>query len=176
MKDNKFKTMKKVMMLIVLSALLISCGGDKKGEEKENNSMKLSAPVESQKEEVQEGVTKVYLSGNDQMKFNKNEIKVPAGTTVELTFEHVGKMSKEAMGHNFVLLKEGTNVQEFAQEALEFNDYIPEGSDALIVHTEMLGGGQKTTITFEAPEKGKYDYICSFPGHVALMNGVFTVE
>jgi azurin len=40
----------------------------------------------------------------------------------------------------------------------------------------MLGGGQKTTITFQAPEKGDYDFICSFPGHVALMNGIFTVE
>jgi azurin len=82
------------------------------------------------------------------------------------------------MGHNFVLLKKGTNVQEFGQEALEYkdNDYIPQDSDVIIVHSEMLGGGQKTTITFQAPEKGDYDFICSFPGHVALMNGIFTVE
>lgn len=162
----------------MLSALLMACGGDKKNEEKESKSIKLKTPTEANKEEAQDGVTRVYLTGNDKMKFNKNEIRVPAGNTIELTFEHVGKMSKETMGHNFVLLKEGTNVQEFGQKALKFknNDYIPEGSDAIIVHTEMLGGGQKTTITFEAPEKGNYDYICSFPGHVALMSGVFIVE
>jgi azurin len=170
--------MKKGMMFFLLTALLIACGGDKKNEKKESEGIKLKAPTEASKEEAQDGVTKVYLSGNDKMKFNTNEIKVPAGNTIELTFEHVGKMSKETMGHNFVLLKEGTNVQEFGQEALNFkdNDYIPEGSEAIIVHTEMLGGGQKTTITFEAPKKGNYNYICSFPGHVALMNGVFIVE
>jgi azurin len=40
----------------------------------------------------------------------------------------------------------------------------------------MIGGGEQTTITFDAPEKGVYDFICSFPGHVALMQGKFIVE
>ncbi|MBZ9777454.1 azurin [Psychroflexus sp. CAK8W] len=169
--------MKKILMLLLSTTLLISCGGDGKKEEKKENSIKLNTQ-EKPNEEKEEGVTRVYLTGSDQMKFNKNEIVVNAGDKVILTFEHVGKLPKETMGHNFVLLKEGTNVQEFGQEALEFkeNDYIPEGSDAIITHTEMLGGGEKTEITFKAPAKGKYDYICSFPGHVALMNGVLTVK
>ena len=40
----------------------------------------------------------------------------------------------------------------------------------------MLGGGEETTIEFEAPAKGEYTFICSFPGHYALMNGKFIVE
>lgn len=166
-------------MLLFSATLLMSCGGDGKKEEKKENSIKLNSPTsELAKEEKEDGVTKVYLSGSDQMKFNKNEIRVKAGDKVVLTFEHVGTMSKETMGHNFVLLENGTNVQEFGQEALEFKDngYIPENSDAIIVHTKMLGGGEKTEITFQAPEKGSYDFICSFPGHVALMNGTFIVE
>lgn len=164
-------------MLLLSATLLASCGEDGKKEEKKDDSLKLNKAVEA-KEEKEDGVTKVYLSGSDQMKFNKNEIKVSAGDKVILTFEHVGKMSKETMGHNFVLLKKDTNVQEFGQEALEYkdNDYIPEDSDAIITHTKMLGGGEKTEITFTAPEKGNYDYICSFPGHVALMKGILTVE
>lgn len=170
--------MKKLFMLLFSATLVMSCGGDGKKEEKKEESIKLNSPSSEDKEEKEEGVTRVYLTGNDQMKFNKNEIKVKAGDKVILTFEHVGEMSKETMGHNFVLLEQGTDVQDFAQEALEYqdNDYIPENSDAIIAHTKMLGGGEKTEITFQAPEKGKYDYICSFPGHVALMNGVFIVE
>jgi azurin len=168
--------MKKTLALLLLStSLLIGCGGEsKKSEEKQ--SIKINS---SSNEKVkEEGISEVYLSGSDQMKYNKNQITVTAGDEVVLTFEHVGKLPKETMGHNFVLLKKGTNVQEFGQEALEYkdNDYIPQDSDVIIVHTEMLGGGQKTTITFQAPEKGYYDFICSFPGHVALMNGIFTVE
>jgi len=169
--------MKKILMSLLTVALLASCGGDAKKEEKKDNSLKLNK-TETAKEEKEEGVTKVYLTGSDQMKFNKSEIRVTAGDKVVLTLEHVGKMSKETMGHNFVLLKQGTNVQEFGQEAVDYkeNDYIPEGSDAIIVHTKMLGGGEKTEITFDAPEKGNYDFICSFPGHVALMKGILTVE
>ena len=101
-----------------------------------------------------------------------------AGDEVVLTFEHVGEMSVETMGHNFVLLKKDTDVQEFGQKAVEAkeNDYIPEDTDAVIVHTKMIGGGEKTEITFQAPEKGKYDFVCSFPGHLSLMKGIFIVE
>lgn len=170
--------MKNIFVLLFSAALLISCGGEGKKEEKKENSIKLSSNSSESKDAKEEGVTKVYLTGNDQMRYNKTEIKVNAGDEVVLTFEHVGNMSKETMGHNFVLLKKGTDVQEFGQKALEFkaNDYIPENSDAIIVHTEMLGGGEKTEITFQAPEKGEYTYICSFPGHVALMKGTFIVE
>jgi azurin len=172
--------MKKILMLLLSTSLLVSCGGDGKKEEKKDNSLKIGSQTESKDEvaEEEEGVTRVYLTGSDQMKFNKNQITVNAGDEVILTFEHVGKLPKETMGHNFVLLKKGTNVQEFGQEALEYkdNDYIPEDSDAIIVHTKMLGGGEKTEITFTAPEKGNYDYICSFPGHVALMKGILSVE
>lgn len=171
--------MKKFFILLFSVGLLSSCGVDGKKEDKKEDSIKInSSTPEKTKEEKEEGVTRVYLTGNDQMKFNKTEIRVKAGDKVVLTFEHVGTMSKETMGHNFVLLEKGTNVQEFGQKALEFkdNDYIPESSDVVIVHTKMLGGGEKTEITFQAPEKGKYNYICSFPGHVALMNGIFVVE
>ena len=171
--------MKKIFVLFLSATLLASCGGDGKKEEEKNNSLKIGNSTEAKDEVVEEeGVTKVYLTGSDQMKFNKNQITVNAGDEVVLTFEHVGKLPKETMGHNFVLLKKGTNVQEFGQEALEYkeNDYIPENTDAIIVHTKMLGGGEKTQITFEAPAKGNYDYICSFPGHVALMKGILTVK
>jgi azurin len=40
----------------------------------------------------------------------------------------------------------------------------------------LIGGGESTTIEFEAPEKGEYTFLCTFPGHFGLMNGKFIVE
>ncbi|MFN2262037.1 MAG: azurin [Psychroflexus sp.] len=172
--------MKKLLGLLMISAFIaVGCGGnDKKSEDKKDSIKLKSAEPEKETEEKQEGVSEVYLTGNDKMKYNKTEIRVNAGDEVVLTFEHVGEMSVETMGHNFVLLKEGTDVQKFGEKAVEAkdNNYIPEDTDVVIVHTEMIGGGEKTEITFQAPEKGKYDFVCSFPGHLALMRGVFVVE
>jgi azurin len=82
------------------------------------------------------------------------------------------------MGHNFVLLKKKVNLIEFANKAATARDnqYIPVGSDEVIVYTDMIGGGQETTIEFLPPEPGVYDFVCSFPGHYAMMKGKFIVE
>ena len=81
------------------------------------------------------------------------------------------------MGHNFVLLKKETDLDDFAQRAMlaRENEYIPDG-DETITYTKMIGGGESDTITFSAPEKGSYVYICTFPGHYGLMKGVLVVN
>ena len=123
-------------------------------------------------------VTEIVIEGNDKMKFNLSEIKVEAGTTVKLTLKHVGKLPKQAMGHNFVLLKKGVEMKDFAMAAMKVrdNDYIPVDTDQVIAYTDLIGGGESTTIEFEAPEKGEYTFLCTFPGHFGLMNGKFIVE
>lgn len=118
----------------------------------------------------------IVIESNDQMKFDIKEIKVKKGDTIKLTLKHVGQLPKAAMGHNWVLLNADTDMASFAQAAIQArdNDYIP--ADGFIIHTDLLGGGEETTIEFEAPEIGEYTFICSFPGHFALMNGKFIVE
>jgi len=120
----------------------------------------------------------IVIESNDQMKFNLSEITVKEGDTVVLTLKHVGKLPKAAMGHNWVLLAEGTEMAPFAQAAVQArdNDYIPADGEGTIVYTELIGGGEETTIEFTAPAAGEYIFICSFPGHYALMNGKFIVE
>lgn len=83
------------------------------------------------------------------------------------------------MGHNWVLLKEGVDLAAFGQKSATAmdNDYIPASEEgSIIAHTKMLGGGESDTIEFTAPAKGSYEYLCSFPGHYALMRGVLIVE
>lgn len=172
----------KFAFLLLATVLMVGCGEDKK---EENEEIKLEAPSEtsalstSTEEPVANGeVVEVSISGNDQMQFNKNEIRVKAGQTVRLTLNHVGEMTEQVMGHNWVLLKKGTDIPEFGNAAASAkeNNYIPQGTDKVIAHTEMIGGGESVTIEFQAPEAGTYDFICSFPGHFALMKGKFIVE
>ncbi|MBK6264204.1 azurin [Marivirga sp. S37H4] len=177
----------KITVSIVVLGLLMACGGNTSNEEHSEERKPTSQErIQQQAREKEENnvsenseVKEVTIEGNDRMKFNKEEIRVKAGQTVRLTLKHVGEMPKEQMGHNWVLLTQGTDIMEFGQAAAtaQDNDYIPEAeSDKIIVHTELLGGGEEDTIEFTAPEKGTYDFICSFPGHVALMKGKFIVE
>ena len=125
---------------------------------------------------------KLELTGNDQMQFNTKTLEVTAGEKVSLTFKHIGQLQKVAMGHNVVILKAGTPIPPFATKAMTATttDYIPadeESKKAIVAHTKVLGGGESQTITFTAPtEPGDYPYLCTFPGHFALMQGVLKVK
>tara|TARA_B100000963_G_scaffold295177_1_gene266025 strand:- start:11657 stop:12142 length:486 start_codon:yes stop_codon:yes gene_type:complete len=121
---------------------------------------------------------KIEVISNDQMEFIPNILLVNTGQKITLTLKHLGKLDKSIMGHNFVLLKKGTSIEEFGQAALTHseNDYIPINSNATIAYTDLIGGGESSTITFDAPDKGIYDYICSFPGHWSIMKGKLIVK
>lgn len=120
----------------------------------------------------------ITIEGNDRMQFNLSEITVQSGQTVVLTLKHTGRLPVAAMGHNWVLLTQGTDIQQFgiAASKARDNEYIPEDTDQVIVHTALIGGGEETTIEFKAPTAGTYDYICSFPGHYGIMKGKFIVK
>ncbi len=164
---NKFLT------LAVAMTLLVSCG---KKEAKKQEEAKPKTEVATKKEEAKEA--KLEIAGTDQMTFDKKEMHVKAGQKVTLTLKHSGKMGKNVMGHNWVLLKNGTDMAKFAEKAMPAKDngYIPEDKSDIIAYTKVVGGGESVTITFTAPEKGTYDYICSFPGHYSMMNGKLIVE
>lgn len=124
-------------------------------------------------------INTLTLEANDEMQYSTNEMRATAGKPITLTFKHTGKMDKTTMGHDFVLLKKGTDPDAFAHEALgaKDNDYIPKSQISnIIAHTKLIGGGESDTITFTVPEKGTYDYLCSFPGHSALMKGKMIIE
>ena len=167
--------MKKIAF-VFLVALAFSCGDDKK-EQKTETKVERSAFPAATKEDSKENV--VVIEGNDQMKFNKTIIRVKSGQKVKLTLKHVGKMEKAVMGHNWALLVKDADLPAIGNAAAmeADNDYIPaDMEDQIIIHTKMLGGGESDTIEFDAPEPGTYKFMCTFPGHYALMQGEFIVE
>lgn len=124
-------------------------------------------------------VAELTISGGDDMKYDKSTLKVTAGQKVKLTLKHTGKLPKVSMGHNLVILKNGVNDADFAASAIgaKDNDYFPVGGEKdVIAHTKMLGGGESVTIEFTAPARGAYTFICTFPGHAALMKGKLMVQ
>ena len=175
--------MKGILTAIVCLTLLVSCGKSK--EEKITKKTKTTT-IAKPKAEVKkkmvvvdaDGVVNVTMTTSDRMKFNLKKITVKAGQKIKLTLSHTGKLDKRIMGHNVVFLKQGVKMSTFASKAAaaKGNDYIPEGTTAVIANTKMLGGGETTTIEFIAPAAGTYDYICSFPAHYAMMKGKLIVE
>lgn len=164
----------KFTLLASILFLFFACG-EKKEKQVQKEEIQLKSPDPTTSNAA---ITEVTLLATDQMTFNKKEIHIPAGKPVRLTLKHIGTMSVQVMGHNFVLLKEGVTVPGFAMKAVDAkdNDYIPEGTEDVIAHTKMLGGGESDTIEFEAPAPGIYLFLCSFPGHYSLMQGKFIVE
>jgi len=169
----------KKLILVFAATLAISCGNNKKEESETKIGTQVEEPTPIQAETTDDSVAEVLITGNDQMKFNKTEIRVKAGQTVRLTLTHVGEMQITVMGHNWALLTQDADIAAVGQAAAVAadTDYIPmEMADKIIVHTKMLGGGESDTIEFEAPAPGTYTFMCTFPGHYALMQGKFIVE
>jgi len=157
-------------MLFITSLFLAGCNGGNKTQESTKETTK-----EEKTAQPSTISNTVELTANDQMKYDKIELHVKANEKVTLTLKNAGTMPKESMGHNFVLLKDGTDLASFAAEALSAPDHIPVSNPALIAHTKLLGPGESDTIEFTVPA-GSYTYICSFPGHYMTMTGVLTAE
>jgi azurin len=125
--------------------------------------------------------TKIEITGNDQMQYNIKAFEVTEGQKVVLSFKHIGQLPAAAMGHNVVILKAGTAVPAFSGKCAtaKDNQYIPtdeESKKLIVAHTKMLSGGESDEVTFTAPAAGSYPFICTFPGHFAIMQGVMTVK
>ena len=172
--------MKNYLLILGFALFLYSCGGSASTDtatEEPAAEAAVEEPEAPAAPAEPAGEVSLELNGSDQMQYDVTELKVSENFMVTLTLNHTGQLPKQSMGHNFVLLKEGTDVTEFAVNAIAAvdTDYIPAGDD-VIAHTKMLGGGESDTITFMAPPKGTYDFICSFPGHYGIMKGKFIVE
>lgn len=161
-------------MLALSTSLLFSC---KDSQEKEVVTSTYSENKETENLSSLDTI-KITLNSNDKMQFDTAEINVYSGQTVILTLHHTGTMPLSAMGHNFVLLDKRTSISEFAKRAMNAkeNEYIPVDEKYVLAYTGLIGGGESTTITFSAPEEGSYDFLCSFPGHYAIMKGKFNVK
>lgn len=127
-----------------------------------------------------DGMRTIQITGNDTMQYNVTEIRAKAGEEIRIVFTNIGKMPKQAMSHNWVLLKP-MDLSAFnawaMSAATKTPTYLPEDKSAILASTKMLGPGETDTIEFAAPSQaGEYPFLCTFPGHFAIMKGKLIVE
>ncbi len=121
----------------------------------------------------------IEIAGNDQMQYTVTAMTAAAGESLKVVFTNVGTLPKEAMGHNWILLKAGTDVMAFATDSMmaKDTDYIaPKHKDKVIAFVGVQGPKKSGEVTFTAPAAGVYHYVCSFPGHFMIMKGTLTVK
>jgi azurin len=84
------------------------------------------------------------------------------------------------MGHNVVIAK-AADMQGVTADGIGAGaaaGYLKSGDTRVIAHTELIGGGQSTTVSFPVASiqgDGPYEFFCSFPGHSTAMKGSITV-
>ena len=162
-----FASMKTSSLVVFLSlAFLTGCG------QKESSAPGAAAPS---------GPREIDLTAGDTMKFNTTSLEASPGEDLDVVLTNIGTVPVEVMGHNWVLLKAGSDAAEFSNAASVAKDtgYIPPSlKDEIIAHIDVLGPRKSGEVRFKAPTvPGSYPFLCSFPGHCAAgMKGTLVVR
>jgi azurin/glucose/arabinose dehydrogenase len=122
-------------------------------------------------------ITVHIASVPERMQFDVKKFTVKAGQPVKLVFAN-----PDAMQHNLVIVKPGA-LEEVGVAGNEMakdpegikKDFVPK-SDKVLHATKLIDPQATVTMRFKAPDApGNYPYVCTFPGHWVIMNGVMEV-
>jgi azurin len=112
------------------------------------------------------------------LQFVQKQLTVRAGEALTLRFKN-----PDVVPHNWLLAKPGS-LQRLGEQCNRMitdpnalaRHYVP-ASDDVLAYTDMVTAQAEFVIHITAPtEKGEYPYLCTFPGHWMVMNGVMKVE
>jgi azurin len=114
----------------------------------------------------------------EMMKFNLASFTVKAGDKIILEIDNL-----DGMQHNLLIAKPGTlDKVGAAADAMLRNPkasekfYVPEIPEVLFA-TKMIDPQKMYTLIFTAPTTpGNYPFVCTFPGHWRMMNGIMVVK
>lgn len=125
-----------------------------------------------------EGGRELVIEAALGLQYVQKQLKAKAGEKLTLLF-----MNPDVVPHNWLLAKPGS-LQRLGEKCnLMITDpqgmqkhYVPD-SDDVIAYTDMTNPKAEFVIHITAPKvKGEYPYLCTFPGHWMVMNGVLKVE
>ncbi len=124
------------------------------------------------------GARAISLDAGKNLTYSRKTLTVKAGEKLRLTFNN-----PDVVPHNWVLIKPGTLDkvgtlvnQIIAEPDAAARQYVPKSTD-VIAYTDIVPPLARGTVYFTAPSaKGRYPYLCTFPGHWMVMNGEMIVE
>lgn len=120
----------------------------------------------------------IFLSAlKDVMKYDKPLVTARAGATIQIVLENT-----DFMQHNLVLIKPNTLEKVGAAADLLARDadglkmgYVPRMPEVLSA-TPLINPGDRFVLTIKLPDvPGDYPYVCTYPGHWSMMNGILRV-
>lgn len=120
----------------------------------------------------------IEIVTGENLSYQTPQVEAVVGETIKLTLKNI-----DSVPHNWVLLQPDslTRVGQLANQLLADpaagqKQYVPESSD-VICYTDVVPAGESFVIYFRAPAApGRYPFLCTFPGHWMVMNGVLTVR
>ncbi len=109
----------------------------------------------------------------EDMDFDLKTLKVPANTRIQLTL--VNKGTAPGMLHNIVFVRDGT-ADKVGANAIKLanQNFVPNSPDVLAA-SPLARPNETVMMEFDAPAIGRYQYICTYPGHHLKMRGVLIV-
>ena len=124
------------------------------------------------------GARKITVQAGANLSFSPNFLTGKAGEVIALEFAN-----PDAVPHNWALIAPNTLAQfgdgvnrQIADPDAFARQYIPDQAQ-VVAYTDVVQPQDKFTIYFTLPTKpGRYPFVCSFPGHWMVMNGVFAVN
>lgn len=164
--------MRFILGVFISSIFLFSCSGSNDNKA-DNNSDKEKLVVTQEKEVIEITIAAIGESMAE-IAFDPSSISVPENSIVKLLFQNNSVAA--GMLHNFVLVQQGSG-NEIASKGLragKSKNFVPKDK-RVFASTKVLNMGETITIEFDAPSKGSYHYICTFPGHTNMV-GRFIVE
>ena len=122
----------------------------------------------------------IEIEIGDNMRYTPSVIDAEPGQKLRVVLRPVGKI--KALGHNFILLKQGTEAKPFVDKAADATeqtgDIPPAVRNQVIAEIPLVKSGSTGEVTFETPvQRGEYEFVCTFPSHFKLgMKGRLIVK
>ncbi|MEJ8756673.1 plastocyanin/azurin family copper-binding protein [Pontibacter sp. H259] len=172
-------------LIILLSALLYAFTGCKSKPDKRIEQQQQQAPdstavtLKEAPDTTLQPIVELILRASgetpEKMAFDQDTLYVTPDALVKLTL--INEATELNSVHNFVLTTDGKYKEiALAGAKVGSSGHYTLKSEHVLTATPIALPGQTIQHEFEAPPPGTYDFVCTYPDHLATMHGKMIVK